>query len=684
MLLLLLSLPAEACGPYFDHPKLSWVGREMLSAPTSSFDDDVRLLTRAMPVPDGIVPRRVRTEEGDALDVLSATGDEALVAAYLDARARLEPAPDGVPEEFRRYQDAVLHLRAGRLDEAAAGFEQVLAMPADERQYRSTWAAYMLPMARWESGSDLHRDYARVQELAAEGYTDTLGLALASLSHQSIHDPDPGASLEACLTYRAAGGTVWCQHLASLTSQILDGGEGELAAAVERPWVAEVVGAWLTSHPDDPRAGPWLEAAERAPEPVAGADRLAWAAYQQGRFGDARRWAERGEGQPMAHWMRGKLALREGDVEAAAEQLQATTEAFGAPMLFTSHPTNTSCPHHGHDPVKAAHIELGIVRVATGEYALALAAFLEAGDWLDAAWVAERLLTTGELLVFVERWFPEEHRQRMSAEHGPVQDLLGGEDLPTTQVAASIRHLLARRLAREGRWGEAIPYFPYELQVSARQVRGDLALGQDAEASADERGSAQWSAAYRIKQQGFDLVATELEPDFRVLQGWYEGPDTALRRVEGPEEWERSWLDEEQLLALRVLVPTASEQALAAQHAPTPDRRYHWVWMAHELAWQGVSQMDDGNAELPQALCTAGKWQRHRDPASAERFLRRLDTLDTEIDRSWWLPGDSLGRCQPPGTAPDPAGCAVRGSGRSGLGGLGLVALLLLGRRPRR
>lgn len=659
MLLLLLSLPAEACGPYFDHPRLSWVGREMLSAPRSSFDDDIRVLANETSVPDHLVPRRVRTSEGDAIDLRAAGVDEELVQAYLSARLAEEPAPDGVPLEFALYQEAVLDLRAFDLHAAEAGFLELLALPADERHYRSTWAAYMLPMARPEDAEDALRrqDYQRVRELAEDGFEDTLGLAVASLRQEGAYT-GPAESLSSCLQYRAAGGVRFCSDLHYLTARTL--AEDREAAAAD-PLVAQAVSAFLTAHPDEPLAGAWLETADE----LAGADRLAWAAYQRADFEAAAEWASRAPDAPMSHWMLAKLAVRSGDLEAAVEELSQVT---AGPV-----PEHTSCPHHGHDTLKAAHIELGILLVATERYDEALLAFLDGGDWLDAAWVGERLLTTDELLVLVERNFPRRTRQHLEYDHAPVHDLLGGEDLPDSKVAASMRHLLARRLARDGRWSEAIGYFPYDTQYSARQVLWGLRRGGDEELSDAERGRALWSTAFRIKQDGFELLATEMEPDFRVLRGWYSGPYTAELRADETAE-DPYWLDADEILSSRIVVPTADELERAEASGPPLDRRYHWVWTAFELAERGTDWMDPSDPELPQALCTAGKWQRQRDPAGGERLLRRLDTLNGEIDRSWWLPSDSLGECRPPTSSEDPAGCSSVPIGVSWLLGLWLVS----------
>ena len=665
LLNLLLSPPAEACGPWFDHPHLASVGSSMLDAPRSSFEDDLRAQTnRGMP-PAWLQPKRVRTEEGDRSDLLEVTGDAALTEAFLSARAELQPAPEGVPEEFRLYQAAVIELRAERLEAAEALFEELLALPPEQRRWRSTWAMYMLPHTHPEDTERGLAEYAQVRELASEGYEDSLGLALASLHQEAVHAPAAQA-LDACLTYREAGGRVFCSDLEWRTARVLEA--EDLGPALERPRVVAAVAALLTSHQHvGGGALRWLEAAEAHAATLPAADRLAWAAYQRGEFELAERWARRAGGQPMAHWMLGKLALREGDLELAAEQLQEASRLFPSPQaeLFAQgFPEGASCAHHDHHPVRALHVELGILLVALERPQEATRAFLQAGDWMDAAWVAENLLSTEELVEFVERWFPPPVHEPWEERH--VQGLLDGTDLPASQVPASMRHLLARRLAREGRIDQALRYFPGTVRWDAYELHELLQEAEDPSLSEDQRGTAMWQAAFLMKQEGWELLATEMEPDFRVLEGWYEGPDTRGLRLR----------TEDALLA-----PTAAEQARLQRHGAPNDNRYHFVWTAHELAWEAVQLMDDDNPELPQALCTGGAWQRTRDPASADRFLKQLNQrVPGQTLALGWLP--SLGE---DGLCPDQqvetasAGCST--SPRAPLQALLVLVLLVLGAR---
>jgi hypothetical protein len=95
--------------------------------------------------------------------------------------------PAGLPAEFAAYLEGALAYRAVRDPAATAAWERLLALPASERHYRSTWAAFMLGRAALRSG-DLElaaRRFQQTRDLAARGFADSLHLALASLGWEA-------------------------------------------------------------------------------------------------------------------------------------------------------------------------------------------------------------------------------------------------------------------------------------------------------------------------------------------------------------------------------------------------------------------------------------------------------------------------------------------------------------------
>ena len=140
----------------------------------------------------------------------------------------------------------------------------------------------------------------------------------------------------------------------------------------------------------------------------------------------------------LSQWLRAKLAVRAGDLNAAATHYAAAARLF---------PTKPEVLDNSAGQLLSG--ERGVLSLARGEYQLALR-FLLAGPtpyWADAAYVAERVLTTDELLHVVANANPR---------GGPI------ETTPET-LANLERCLLARRLMREGQYREALPFFKDNL-----------------------------------------------------------------------------------------------------------------------------------------------------------------------------------------------------------------------------
>ncbi len=690
---LALPRPSDACGPHFASPHLAWLGAAMLDSPKSHFEADMRALTRTLALPREVRAVRKTTAAGDAEDLRAALGPgpatEATVQAYLAARQDTTRAlPAGLPEEFARYAEAVRRLQAKDFEGALRGFEALLALPVDQRRHRTTWAAYMVARLLEVQGapaSERAAAYRAVQGLARQDVTDTTGLVAASLYHaswQHLQAEEWAASVEACLLYRASGGQRGCAGFDHMARGVLEGGPDTMRAVMQAsPLTAEVVAAWLTSGPHGgwaPVEGVatgdlhawhvqrWLDVAGSLDGPVGGADRLGWAAYSAGAFDDAARWVARADPDaPVAHWIAGKLALRDGDLDGAIEALERAATLMPAPdgVLHGDAPWGTGCTHDTVNPVRALLEELGVALVSAGRFEDALQVFLKAGDWVDAAWVAERLLTTDELQRYVGLLPP----LSPYAPSAPSGSAFGANpELSEREGMVALSDLLARRLVREGRYLDAHRYFVGQGRRSAvLRLARLLREGADTARTDAERGAALWAAAQQIKADGWDLFATELEPDFRVLSGSFEAVSTSSRRLAGLQD--PSSMDPDELATVRLLAPTAGERERIAAHAPPIDRRYHFVYTATEVAWQAVQLLPQGHPELVEALCVAGGWTRVRDPEGADRFFQLLGRKGRDspegralLARGWWPPLALDGTCAVP--EPEPVasgGCAT-------------------------
>ena len=201
----------------------------------------------------------------------------------------------------------------------------------------------------------------------------------------------------------------------------------------------------------------WLEAVEAAGvKDVESAAKLALAAYQNNDMALAWRWIKRAPNSPVAQWLQAKLLLHDGKTAQAAALLASVAAAFPIEppgtnriasaqfkdLLFIPPGDWTS------DVVPAPRQvlgELGVLRLARREYAQALDALLNAGFWMDAAYVAERVLTLDELKTYVDDYWPpglrrsKWPRRRRNTAQSEVSPAL---------LREQIRYLLARRLMR--------------------------------------------------------------------------------------------------------------------------------------------------------------------------------------------------------------------------------------------
>ncbi|HSF39585.1 MAG TPA: hypothetical protein VLT87_07310, partial [Thermoanaerobaculia bacterium] len=319
--------------------------------------------------------------------------------------------PDGLPGEFADYEKGAMAFHTERMDEARAAWERLLARPAGERRFRTTWAAFMLGRSQVESDpAAAAKWFAKTRELAAEGFADPLGLAAASLGWEARAEMARGRHDVALKLYGEQTRTGDPRAVESLRRAARSALKNpEAARRVARsPEARPVVTAYVLSDwtrvdydgPLDPeKARTWLAAvqAEKLTK-VEHADQLAWAAYRAGDFAAADEWLNRAAADaPMARWIRAKLLMRAGKL-AEAEALLAEA----APAL-AENPVGDEdswlAYESGVQPAGRPRAlgELGVVRLAQKEYAPALDALLRAGYWTDAAYVAERVLTVEEL-----------------------------------------------------------------------------------------------------------------------------------------------------------------------------------------------------------------------------------------------------------------------------------------------
>lgn len=396
----------------------------------------------------------------------------------------------------------------------------------------------------------------------------------------------------------------------------------ELAAD---PQARSVVTAYMISH--GAADTNWLAAMEAVGVQDAGAaETFALAAYQAGQWNLAQRWIDRAPDSPLAQWLQAKLLLRAGKTDEAAALLAIVSRSFpvespaaiyrhnqalaqdrrqrqynlpleppatNAPATLADNLSVTGCDYFSFDLDAPSEVlgELGVLHLARREFAESLDALLRAGFWMDAAYVAERVLTADELKAYVDGNWPAADAGPDLRNHGVAWEQ--GSFNPGREI----RYLLARRLTRLDRGPEAGAYYPVEWRAGQAALIQNLSVGRNAHLSPVKRFYALVSAARITRTNGMELVGTELEPDWHIDGGDFESGLSARSRQEG-------------------LLPASKDELNRAAHSLVmPEERFHYraqaILLKQEaarLAWESGQQMPDNSDEAARVLSISGPW----------------------------------------------------------------------------
>lgn len=699
--LLVMGVTAWACGPFFPQWLLSQNGEVSQTVPQTSFFREIAAWKQGQrsqfktvpPKNDQSLTQQTRdAEERELLAALQQAGvpaakRRATVKAYLATRTKvqdfgearadwlnepfdwqnnlLRPMPElgpvtlpaGLPPEFADYARGSIAYYSGQTNEAIAAWTALLQRPAAERPYRSTWASYMLGRIIVDTQPEVAvRHFQTVRALAQQGFADTTGLAAASLGWEArawLRLKDYSRALLLYSEQIAAGDTYYATvSLQRTVEEALAEGESALQPLAENSTCRRLVTAALISHVpwSEPGGEPpaaeahqiWLHLLEKnQTTEVELAEQLALAAYQVGQFTTAERWLKRApQNSATARWLQAKLWMRAGKVDEAARQLSQLAREFpplkneatnGSPSALLLDRLQTGQLFDVVEPISARHSiqgDLGMLQLHRRDYVTSLDCLLRGDYWMDAAYVAERVLTVDELKTYVDRQWPWQPAPKPKA---------GEEEFAPLDIREQIRYLLARRLARVNRLREATEYYPSELARLHKERWRWLATGQDTKLPAKERAKALWEAAKLTRQQGLELIGTEVEPDWAVHSGNFEFGVTIADR------WQQQ---------TNSVLPTTKDELLrAAAHEVDPHARWHYRYQAADLAWQAAVLMPDQSAETAKVLYEAGSWLKANDPKAANRFYHALVLRCNKTDLGrmaetlrWFPPLDENGK----------------------------------------
>lgn len=637
---------AFADAPWYPRVLLNKGDHAMLIAPEAIFHREIGRMKlppaafTVKPVTDSYERQTAQAELSDlaqALRGLDTTEAEVIIEAHSTARDSLGQgatnvyAVAGLPDEFARYFRGSIAWRQGDRATARYEWESILALPAADRHFKSTWAAFMLGRLLGDDEPDKAIEYSQqVRSFAAAGFPDSAGLAAPSLGWEARAHWRQGKlhrSLELYLEQQAAGDETALNSLRFVASDALFRSR-EVSLLVTNALVRRVITAyaisgngvyWSESGEPCEAIARWLQAIEEVeigdPEE---AEMMALAAYRGAAFDAAHRWLKRAPTTAVTLWLQAKLHVRAGKVSQALSSLSKAREMLPEAVENEeeAHDTlasNIFIPDGSIYPREHMLGEMGVLRIVRREYAEALDCFLRGGFWADAAYVAERVLSVAELKAYLDREWPADAELQEQNTHRPVR--------------LYIRHLLARRLTRS--FLPARPYFPEDLQPVYDELMSSLTRGETESLPAEERAWGWFEGAKLLRKRGLELIGTELEPDWQLTDGRMERSLTVASRTN---------------LHAKVLAPSADELSRARRHGADPEERFHYRYQAAFIALQAASLLPDNSDVKAQILHTAGTWLKDRDPQTADIFYKHLvrrcrDTaLGSAADVQRWFP----------------------------------------------
>ncbi len=629
--------PVLACGPDFPVTLLDRRAEVMQQLADSAFE--FAPLAHA----DGLVAVETQGGEDGHRARVERAGLEPAQLEWLDRMRTMSDAESALgaagdlPAEIALYTAGAVAWHAGDLDRAASLFRAVLDLPPAQRTQRGLWASYMDARVLSFSNDDVAADAAfeRTREWARAGAPDPLGLGVASFGEQAQMHLRRGDLPRALQLYReqAAYGSriavdslheIMREHFAdaALLDRLLESDIGrEMAirylsshssslpnAAAPPPAfdpdadADDVDASDDESHDDRPDlASVFDRLAAQPPASGEGLDELAAIAYRAALYPQAAALAA-GTDTPLAAWVRAKLALRDGDTDAAAKAYAQAAQGFpadAAQVYATGETPHPACRVRG---------EAATLALSRGDFVQALDLLYAAADdyWTDAAHVAERVVTSDELKTFVDRVAPA-----AVAEPDPRGDWA------PPPVANQLRWLLARRLLREQRFDDALAYFD-DADLRERAQRYAQARREADDSDSVDRARALFVAAKIARSHGLELLGYQGDPDYFEWDGNFDLND--------PTTWDENY---QPVYHPRSDVKTegpftsdAERTRLAASRAQ-PLERFHYRLTATGLAAQAADALPPRSQAYAAVLCEATRWIIDSHNTQAQQLYQR-------------------------------------------------------------
>ncbi|MGZ9741570.1 hypothetical protein ACXX83_24560 [Pseudomonas sp. GNP012] len=636
LLCLSLSLPlgsALACGPDFPMRLLDNRGQSLAELPEGNFSFEISRLGHAINGLKNVTSGADYSDQPDAValrdqaEQAGLSAEQQVLVKHLrgltDAR-QVETEGAQLPPELRWYLAGAVAFGAGDNALAAGYFKKVLALPAEQRASRSTWAAYSLGRALYAMSAEANaapdlleqsrKAFEQTRQMSIDGFSDPLELGVASLGEEARvvrAAGDWNRAIELYATQNLHGSAVGYSSLKLLMADLMTLPDDQVAELLKGQPVQQLVTASLISRlgwsfgeqpPNEQKMIKLLQNSTRGS--LENADRLAAMNYQQGDYASAKAFLEHAGDGGLAWWLRAKLAVRDGDKNAAAAAYAKAAQAFPQNESWGERRT----PDYDYEtlqPKCRVEGERAILALQRGDYLQAFDQLYRSQSiyWFDAATVAERVLTLEELKHYVDTQVPAP----------PPLSQQERDNYVPLPVAASLRNLLGRRLLREGHYEQAPAYFDNDGLRHKARLYGEQRQAADSAWWPTRRAAALFNAAWTAREWGMDILGYEMAPDYATFGGNYilENAELKVGPLMAEDEVKR-------------------QQASAAQ----PDQRYHYRFVATALASRAADNLPHTSQAFAAVLCEASGWNSSLEEQSAiyQRYVKEGPYVEWAAD----------------------------------------------------
>ncbi|MNS26824.1 hypothetical protein D3C72_587580 [compost metagenome] len=636
LLCLSLSLPlgsALACGPDFPMRLLDNRGQSLAELPEGNFSFEISRLGHAINGLKNVTSGADYSDQPDAValrdqaEQAGLSAEQQVLVKHLrgltDAH-QVETEGAQLPPEIRWYLVGAVAFGAGDNALAAGYFKKVLALPAEQRASRSTWAAYSLGRALFAMSAEADaapdllvqsaKAFEHTRQLSIDGFSDPLELGVASLGEEARvvrAAGDWNRAIELYATQNLHGSAVGYSSLKLLMADLMTLPDDQVAELLKGQPVQQLVTASLISRlgwsfgdqpPNEQKMIKLLQNSTRGS--LENADRLAAMNYQQGDYASAKAFLEHAGDGGLAWWLRAKLAVREGDKSAAAAAYAKAAQAFPQNESWGERRT-PDFDYETLQPKCRVEGESAILALQRGDYLQAFDQLYRSQSiyWFDAATVAERVLTLEELKHYVDTQVPAP----------PPLTQQERDNYVPLPVAASLRNLLGRRLLREGHYEQALAYFDNDGLRHKARLYGEQRQAADSAWWPTRRAAALFNAAWTAREWGMDILGYEMAPDYATFGGNYilENAELKVGPLMAEDEVKR-------------------QQASAAQ----PDQRYHYRFVATALASRAADNLPHTSQAFAAVLCEASGWNSSLEEQSAiyQRYVNEGPYVEWAAD----------------------------------------------------